>query len=103
MRKYETSPTCGSRVRLEDERGERRVVVGVDLDRVVALGAVERVQLLHLVGADGMSSTISVSSARTADHVSSPDTQKSGKSSSRFIASFIAAIASSRAISPPSR
>ena len=49
MRKNVTSPTCGSRCRLEHVRGERRVVLRVDLDRRVALGALERVELLHLV------------------------------------------------------
>ena len=36
------------RVRLEDERRERIRVDGVDLDGLVALGALERVELLHL-------------------------------------------------------
>ena len=35
-------------VRLEHERGERRAVVGVDLDGLLAFGTLERVDLLHL-------------------------------------------------------
>ena len=49
-----------------------------------------------------MSCTISVSSARTPIMVSEL-TQKSGKSSPRFIASFIPSIASSRPRSDASR
>ena len=49
MRKNETSPDVRLGQRLEHLRRERRAVLGMDLDFVLALGAVEGVQLFHLV------------------------------------------------------
>ena len=49
-RKKVTSPTCGSDVVLKTCAAHGAVVLGVDLDRRVALGALEGVQLFHLVG-----------------------------------------------------
>ena len=51
MRKKETSPTCGSLCVLKTHAAKGVLVLRVDLDRPVALGALERVQLLHLEGA----------------------------------------------------
>ena len=101
MRKIRDVADVRLGVRLEHERGERRVVVRVDLDRLVALGAVERVQLLHLVRDGHQLDDLREQRLRAVVEVGRDAEER--EELLRFIASFIALIASSRAISPPSR
>ena len=70
-----TSPMCGSDVVLNTCAVTTRRVDGVDLDDLVALGALECVDLFHLVPT-APSWTISVSSAEM-PYVFSDDTTKS--------------------------
>ena len=101
--RYDTSPTCGSDVRLEHERGERARRRSAWISTVVSPSAPLNAWISSISYAIGMSSHDLGEQRLRCRRSARTRRRRAGRAPPRFIASFIPWIASSRPISPPSR